>query len=225
VKLTSARSPLAHQGGELAQLGEDLALVGEHLAQVGGQFALVGGQFAQVGEDLALMGEEFALAGEDLAQFTSSFALVGELHTQVGESRFEVGPERFHPVSSPCHPGSLKGRGKPLAALKAARMVVLLNPGHRPAASALGYALPARWAGNPASVSRRSWRHDRPARSKRSPAPLVHALSLQVRRDLRTAYSWFVAAFRTAAEKLQAGDRAAPFPAGSFPPALPVVSG
>jgi len=83
-KLTSVRSPFAHQGEELAHPGEDLALVGEHLAQVGGQFALV---------------------GERLAQFTSSFALVGELHIQVGESRFEVGPERFYPVSSPRRPG------------------------------------------------------------------------------------------------------------------------
>jgi hypothetical protein len=67
--------------------------------------------------------------------------------------------------------------------------------------------------------------HDRPARSKRSPAPLVHAASARVRREIWTGYSWFVAAFRAATEKLRAGDRAAPFPAGSFPPALPFVSG
>jgi hypothetical protein len=67
--------------------------------------------------------------------------------------------------------------------------------------------------------------HDRPARSKRSPAPAIHAMSARVRREFWAGYSWFVACFRTAAEKLRAGDRAAPFPAGSFPPALPFVSG
>ena len=39
------------------------------------------------------------------------------------------------------------------------------------------------------------------------------------------AWARFVACFRSAAEKLRVGDRAAPFPAGSFPPALPFVSG
>ncbi|MFL6202642.1 MAG: hypothetical protein ACJ76J_26015 [Thermoanaerobaculia bacterium] len=33
-----------------------------------------------------------------------------------------------------------------------------------------------------------------------------------------------MAALREAAEKLKAGDRAARFPVGSFPPALPFVS-
>ena len=42
---------------------------------------------------------------------------------------------------------------------------------------------------------------------------------------VESTYSWFVATFRTAAEKLKAGDRNAPFPAGSFPPALPFVAG
>jgi len=37
---------------------------------------------------------------------------------------------------------------------------------------------------------------------------------------LYEAYAWFVAAFRDASEKLRAGDRAARFPPGSFPPAL-----
>jgi REP element-mobilizing transposase RayT len=66
--------------------------------------------------------------------------------------------------------------------------------------------------------------HDRPQRSKRSPAPFVHAASHQVRRELHEAYRWFVAAYRTAAEKLRAGDSTARFPAGSFPPALPFVA-
>jgi REP element-mobilizing transposase RayT len=67
--------------------------------------------------------------------------------------------------------------------------------------------------------------HDRPACSKRSPAPFVHAMSAKVRREIWTGYRCFVAAYRDAAEKLQAGNLAAPFPVGSFPPALPFVSG
>jgi hypothetical protein len=67
--------------------------------------------------------------------------------------------------------------------------------------------------------------HSRPAHSKRSPASFVHALSAAIRREIWTGYRWFVAAFRDAAEKLRAGNRAAPFPLGSFPPALSFVSG
>jgi REP element-mobilizing transposase RayT len=66
--------------------------------------------------------------------------------------------------------------------------------------------------------------HNRPQRSKKSPAPFVHAASRQVRRELYDAYRWFVASYRTAAEKLRAGDLTASFPAGSFPPALPFVA-
>jgi hypothetical protein len=36
---------------------------------------------------------------------------------------------------------------------------------------------------------------------------------------------WFASTFREASEKLRAGDRTVPFPAGSFPPALPFVTG
>jgi REP element-mobilizing transposase RayT len=67
--------------------------------------------------------------------------------------------------------------------------------------------------------------HERPMRSKRSYAPLVHAASQKVRRDLYDGYRAFVAAFREAAEKLKAGNLAVVFPAGSFPPALPFVGG
>ena len=56
-------------------------------------------------------------------------------------------------------------------------------------------------------------------------APLFLAASESMWRTLYEAYAWFVAAFRDAAEKLRAGDRAAPFPRGSFPPALPFVGG
>jgi hypothetical protein len=67
--------------------------------------------------------------------------------------------------------------------------------------------------------------HERPNRSKKSYAPLVHAASRKVRLALYEGYRAFVAAYREAAEKLRAGDRAAIFPAGCFPPALPFVGG
>jgi hypothetical protein len=67
--------------------------------------------------------------------------------------------------------------------------------------------------------------HHRPARLKKSPAPLFHAFRQSVRQGLYEGYAWFVAAFRQAAEKLKAGDRSAAFPAGCFPPALPFVGG
>jgi hypothetical protein len=65
--------------------------------------------------------------------------------------------------------------------------------------------------------------HERPNRPKKSYAPLVHAASRKVRLALYEGYRAFVAAYREAAEKLRAGDRAAIFPAGCFPPALPFV--
>ena len=65
----------------------------------------------------------------------------------------------------------------------------------------------------------------RPASLACSPAPLVHAATKAARKAFYDAYAWFVAAFRQAAEKLRLGDRSAVFPAGSFPPALPFVSG
>lgn len=66
---------------------------------------------------------------------------------------------------------------------------------------------------------------DRSQKSKKSPAPLFHAGSKVVRRELYEAYRWFVGVFRDASEKLGAGDRTAKFPVGSFPPALPFVAG
>ncbi len=65
----------------------------------------------------------------------------------------------------------------------------------------------------------------RPAFLDRSPCPLFLTASETMGRALYEAYAWFVAAYRTAAEKLRAGDRNAPFPRGSFPPALPFVGG
>jgi REP element-mobilizing transposase RayT len=67
--------------------------------------------------------------------------------------------------------------------------------------------------------------HHRPAKIKKSPAPLVHAASRAVRRQLWEAYAWFVASYREAAERLRAGHHDVPFPSGCFPPALPFVGG
>jgi REP element-mobilizing transposase RayT len=65
----------------------------------------------------------------------------------------------------------------------------------------------------------------RPARIKKSPAPFVHAATKAMRQLLWEGYALFLAAYRSAAERLKAGDPAPPFPAGCFPPALPFVSG
>ena len=64
----------------------------------------------------------------------------------------------------------------------------------------------------------------RPETLDRSPAPFIHAATKKARKALYEAYSWFVAAYREAAEKLRKGDREAAFPPGSFPPRLPFVT-
>lgn len=67
--------------------------------------------------------------------------------------------------------------------------------------------------------------HSLPARpTDKSVAPAFHAYGRRARRKLRVAYAEFVAAFRSAAEQLQRGDRTARFPLGSFPPGLPYVT-
>ena len=65
----------------------------------------------------------------------------------------------------------------------------------------------------------------RPKRIKRSPAPLFHTVSEEFRGQLYESYYLFVAAIRTAADKLKRGDPTFRFPAGSFPPGLPFVRG
>jgi REP element-mobilizing transposase RayT len=65
----------------------------------------------------------------------------------------------------------------------------------------------------------------RPASVARSPAPLVHAATKAARKVFYEIYAEFVSAFRIAAEALRRGRRDAPFPIGSFPPALPFVAG
>jgi hypothetical protein len=65
----------------------------------------------------------------------------------------------------------------------------------------------------------------KPKKTKKSSAPAFHAASKAVRREFRDAYALFVAAYRTAAEKLRAGIRDVLFPRGRFPPPMPFVSG
>ena len=65
----------------------------------------------------------------------------------------------------------------------------------------------------------------RPEKIAKSPAPFVHAATKAARLALYQSYSWFVAAFREAAEKLRRGDRDVSFPPGCFPPSLPFVPG
>ncbi len=65
----------------------------------------------------------------------------------------------------------------------------------------------------------------RPSALARSPAPRVHAATKAARKAFYEIYTAFVGAFREASERLRRGDRYAPFPCGSFPPALPFVAG
>jgi hypothetical protein len=65
--------------------------------------------------------------------------------------------------------------------------------------------------------------HTTPARVDRSPAPRFHAASRRARRELHAAYSWFLGAYRQAAEDLRSGVRRAVFPEGCFPPTLAFV--
>ena len=65
----------------------------------------------------------------------------------------------------------------------------------------------------------------RPPTLARSPAPRVHAATKTARRAFYEIYAAFISAFREASERLRRGDRDAPFPLGSFPPALPFVAG
>jgi hypothetical protein len=65
----------------------------------------------------------------------------------------------------------------------------------------------------------------RPTKLDRSPAPLVHAATKAARKFFYEIYAAFVRAFRIATEALRRGERDAPFPSGSFPPALPFVTG
>jgi hypothetical protein len=65
--------------------------------------------------------------------------------------------------------------------------------------------------------------HAMPARSKRTPAPWLHAATRAALLQLKQAYSDFLAQYRDAAKALRKGLRTITFPPGSFPPALPWV--
>jgi hypothetical protein len=66
--------------------------------------------------------------------------------------------------------------------------------------------------------------HDKPARSKRSPAPRFHAATGARRRSMERAYLRFFWAYREAADKLRAGAQSVTFPPGSFPTPKAFVS-
>jgi hypothetical protein len=63
----------------------------------------------------------------------------------------------------------------------------------------------------------------RPQRVKKSPAPLLHAASKEIRQIFYEGFALFVAAYRVATEKLLKGDPNPVFPLGCSPPALPFV--
>jgi len=75
-----------------------------------------------------------------------------------------------------------------------------------------------------AAVIRKQHPHKRPARSKKSPAPAVHAASREVRKQLKEAYRLFVEAYQQAAVRLRAGDYSVEFPPSCFPSPRPCVS-
>jgi len=57
--------------------------------------------------------------------------------------------------------------------------------------------------------------HHQPETMKKSPKPRIHAASRAARWWFYEGYSWFVAAYRTAAAKLRAGDRMVVFRLGA----------
>jgi putative transposase len=65
--------------------------------------------------------------------------------------------------------------------------------------------------------------HALPEESDASPAPLVHASTVAIRRAFRSAYAAFVDAFKAAVARLRRGEPA-DFPAGAFPPGGPFVA-
>ena len=64
---------------------------------------------------------------------------------------------------------------------------------------------------------------DRPRSMKKSWAPPFHTTTNAARKELVDAYTWFVRAYRDAADRLRQGDFSACFPDGSFPPPRPFV--
>ena len=65
--------------------------------------------------------------------------------------------------------------------------------------------------------------HARPRRLKRAWSPAFHAATKRARRELVTAYGWFLRAYRAASESMRSGNSRARFPDGSFPSRPPFV--
>ncbi len=62
-----------------------------------------------------------------------------------------------------------------------------------------------------------------PKTVEKSPKPRFHAFRKSVYKQMWEAYSWVLAAFREAADRLRDGDRDVVFPEGTHPPNLPFV--
>jgi len=66
--------------------------------------------------------------------------------------------------------------------------------------------------------------HRRPTRTKREPAPFVHASTKAARLAFRAAYNVFMAACGTATERLRTAGDSSGFPVGAFLPPLAVAA-
>ncbi len=67
--------------------------------------------------------------------------------------------------------------------------------------------------------------HEKPAATKSSPKPIVHAASPRVRKAMKIQFYVFRRAYREASEALRAGDFAVEFPPGCHRPRLPFYTG
>ena len=62
--------------------------------------------------------------------------------------------------------------------------------------------------------------HQRPTKTKRSPAPICHASDPMTWRKYQDDYRWFATLYREASRRLRSGDLNVRFPANCFPPAV-----
>jgi len=76
----------------------------------------------------------------------------------------------------------------------------------------------------PAAVQQRQ-PHEQPTTTKKSPAPLFHAATKRVRKDLYALYYGFLGVFRQASERWRSGDPTAISPDGCFPPPPRFIGG
>ena len=70
-----------------------------------------------------------------------------------------------------------------------------------------------------AAAIRKQHPHDRPQKTKKSPAPAVHAASKAMRQQMIAAYRLFETTYREASARFRAGELDVEFPPGCFPPA------